>query len=220
MPFNLEKFLNPDASPEPEPPTRMPPSDLVPESARITEAPYLSISLSASTPHISVSGNSSGNSDITITSTLHYHGEPHDRPITFQKGFSARYALLIWPEEGESDTGPQEIIQQEPCGLGAWPWESDPDLKSIPICDDTLFQSLAPGECAETVWRGFEGYAEEFLPGRKYTFQYVGGVVRWWDWGTMEDHKDKSVGLHKTSHRARPRIVIPASNALEFNAIE
>ncbi|KAJ7669909.1 hypothetical protein DFH06DRAFT_1179447, partial [Mycena polygramma] len=219
MPLNMDKFLDPNASPEPDSPTRTSPPHLILESDRIKQAPHLSLSLSASSPYISVSGNKSFNSDIAISTTIHYHTEPHDRPIVFRKESDARYALLIWPDDGDSGEGPQEIVQEELCQV-ALAWDKEPEAETISISAGSGFQSLAPGQSVQETWRGFCGYQESFKVGKKYTFQYIGGVIDWWDWGTVEDHKDEWVGLYETSHDARPRIVIPASNALEFVAVE
>ncbi|KAJ6476659.1 hypothetical protein C8R47DRAFT_1220146 [Mycena vitilis] len=194
----------------------MPPPQLILESERMEGSPHLSLALSASTPYISISDDL----NIDITATLTYHAEPNDRPIVFRKEFDAKYALLTCPDEGSTGESPEEIIEKELCEFGAWPWDSDPEVKTIPIADESLFQSLAPGESTQIAWCVFDGYSEDFQLGRRYTFQYVGGVITWWDWGTAENHKDEWVGLYENSHDARPRIVIPASNALEFLAVE
>ncbi|KAJ7670025.1 hypothetical protein DFH06DRAFT_1125431 [Mycena polygramma] len=194
--------------------------------------------------------------DIAISATIHYHAEPHDKPIVFRKEDNKTYALLIWPDDGDGEQGPQMIVHEQGCMIGAWPWDAEPEVETIPISNDQLFQSLAPGQSVRTRWGGFWGYQGVFQVGKKYTFQYIGGVIPWkippgrrvvdpitfkilCPWGKLHnwarklkgkykrlyrlqtvDHKDDWIGLYETSHDARPRIVIPASNALEFMAVE
>ncbi|KAJ6488251.1 hypothetical protein C8R47DRAFT_511183 [Mycena vitilis] len=194
-----------------------PPPDLILESERIKGAPHLSLSLSASTQHISVSGSN----PCVLSVTIHYHAALQDRPITFRTNyieqFDEKYALLIWPDGGNPEEGPRAIVQEDWCQAFSM---AVLGVETLAVTD-RHFTSLAPGESkTTTVTQIFENWTEDFELGMKYTYQYIGGEISWWDWGTFEDHKNESIGLFETSHSKRPRIVLPASNALEFTAVE
>ena len=59
----------------------------------------------------------------------------------------------------------------------------------VVIAKSDVFISLAPGESHTTGPIHFYPYhyfLKEFEAGVKYSYQYTGGEISWWDWGTKE----------------------------------
>jgi hypothetical protein len=49
------------------------------------------------------------------------------------------------------------------------------------------FISLSPGESwSDRIPLDDDELIESFKVGERYTYQFIGTVVQWWDWGTLE----------------------------------
>lgn len=62
-----------------------------------------------------------------------------------------------------------------------------------------------------------------------YRYQNKGGAIDWWDWGDREGHANTVVKLppwltgeviDPPDNGGRPKLVVPASNVVEFTIIE
>lgn len=75
---------------------------------------------------------------------------------------------------------------------------------------------IAPGKAdARKHMLSYE-YHKAMKSCESYLFFWPGGEVRWWDWGTCKDHEDRTCRTKDIENQARPRLILPASNALEF----
>ena len=138
----------------------------------------------------------SGASTLSISGTysykisLHHHAghaaNPDNKPVTLRTSYisdlidSDRYALIH-----HTKNGPERIAEEDVCG---WPGPPDGDATVI-VGKDHDFVSLAPGESHITGPIHFypnHDFLEDFQVGEKYSFQYTGGDISWWDWGTLE----------------------------------
>lgn len=141
-------------------------------------APYLSLALSGP-PNLSLSGEY--RLEITIHHDINEKANPNNKPITFGQTYlsdflSGRYILLRHRPQG-----PEWIREENACTLVN---ESD----EIFVGQDSRFISLAPGECHTTtsrIWPDTE-FVENLEVGVKYSYQFVGNEIAWWDWGTKE----------------------------------
>lgn len=87
-----------------------------------------------------------------------------------------------------SRTSLQMIHQEEPaCQGNYWPEGDRPGR--IQVTGNGCFTSLKPGESYSVTYSDllypWGEFAEEFKVGEKYSYRYNGGVVKWWDWGSL-----------------------------------
>jgi hypothetical protein len=108
----------------------------------------------------------------------------------------------------------------------------DPDIP-VNVTQDKDFVSLRPGECwttsyhmQDTTWTSLP---DDRAVGDVFRFRYKGGVVDWWDWGGSEEHANTVVKLpcwragnvtDPADNGGRPKLVVPASNVVEFTITE
>jgi hypothetical protein len=114
-------------------------------------------------------------------------------------------------------------------GIGATLFVDDPDV-DINVSQHKDFTSISPG----AAWTVTEGIQFDKLPadtqvGDVYRYQYRGGTVDWWDWGDQHEHADTVVSLpcwikgkvtSPGDNDGRPRLVVPASNSVEFTIVD
>lgn len=108
----------------------------------------------------------------------------------------------------------------------------DPDIV-VSVGEDANFTSLAPGESWVTS-RQLQGHSWTDFPGNVmegdvFRYQFNGiGAVDWWDWGNNEEHKTTKVKLpcwisgsvtDPADNGGRPKLVVPASEAVEFSFV-
>ena len=138
----------------------------------------------------------SGASTLPISGTysykisLHHHAghaaNPDNKPVTLRTSYifdltdSHGYALTH-----HTKNGPERIAEDDICR-----WPGPPDADATVIVDKNHgFISLAPGESHIIDPIHFypnHFFLEDFQVGEKYSFQYTGDVISWWDWGTLE----------------------------------
>lgn len=95
------------------------------------------------------------------------------------------------------------------------------------------FASLRPGESRSKrdVLNDPAGIdlPRDSLPGDVFRYRVIRSEVDWWDWGTMEDHRDTAVKLpcylsgdvtDPKDNGGRPKLVVPASEWFEFTLVE
>ncbi|KAI2938212.1 hypothetical protein CBS63078_676 [Aspergillus niger] len=206
--------------PIPSPPTP-PPID---PSERVPGAPVLSLELiCSSTMH------PSGNLEMSIKVT--YHG-PSAVPITFHTwAFNPFDAFSVYrrisPEE--STLGTEKEWKTCIGDRSAHVFWDNPDRQlNVAENEEDRFTSLFPGESWSDSWSlpaDGDCRPEDARPGEQLRYQFTGNTLDWWDWGTIEDHAQTIVTLpgsgiepikHPKDNDGRPKVVIPASNILEW----
>ncbi len=95
-----------------------------------------------------------------------------------------RFALIRYCADGTEQI-PED---DEVCGFPGPPDEDAEDAEVV-VGRSDAFISLASGE-SHTIGP-FHFYPNhyfltEFDAGAKYSYQYIGGEIPWWDWGTKE----------------------------------
>ncbi|KAI9816927.1 MAG: hypothetical protein M1827_001572 [Pycnora praestabilis] len=176
-------------------------------------APYFCLTLNSG-PTLSLNGEYSIN--ITIHHRVNPVGNPENRSVTFRKSClldlfrSGCYALLQEvnhsveqiPEVGIR----QPLIEYVPLVIG--------DARAS-------FMALAPGESHTTTINLYpeHQFGENFQVGQIYFYQFLGEVIPWWDWGTIEDHRGTEVGATEVSHGKRAFIFVPASDLIGFQVV-
>ena len=71
------------------------------------------------------------------------------------------------------------------CGF---PGPPDEDAKVV-VGKSSTFISLAPGEsyvAGPIEFYPDHNFTKDFEAGAKYSYQYIGGDISWWNWGTKE----------------------------------
>lgn len=107
-----------------------------------------------------------------------------------------------------------------------------PDIK-VHVREDAEFISLRPGESWTTAYQ-LQTPTDTRLPkdvgvGDRFRYQFLGAAnVDWWDWGHIEnEHAETIVSLPSLRGRVvepadnggRPKLVVPASNPVEFQVV-
>lgn len=100
----------------------------------------------------------------------------------------------------------------------------------IKVVEDDNFESLQLGQAwvyPQTLDE--ESLHSESVVGDRYRYQYRGGSVDWWVWGDCEEHANTIVKLspwisgnvvEPAGNEGKPRIMVPASNIVEFTIVE
>lgn len=105
----------------------------------------------------------------------------------------------------------------------------DPDV-SVNVSQDENFVSLRPGSYWSTSRRLQAGsLPTDMTVGDVFRYRYKGATVDWWDWGDSEEHAKTVVKLpcwimgrviDPPDSGGRPKLVVPASNDVEFTIVE
>ncbi|KAF3399948.1 hypothetical protein F1880_007979 [Penicillium rolfsii] len=99
-----------------------------------------------------------------------------------------------------------------------------PDVE-VNVTDEDLFLSLHPGESWTEAFNFDLGdLHDDTAVGDSYRFRYWGGYVKWWIWGTREEHANTTVKVppwrgavvDPFGNEGKPDIIIPGSNTVEF----
>lgn len=103
-----------------------------------------------------------------------------------------------------------------------------PDYE-VKVIEDGNFVSLQQRQ----TWTHSKTFDESSLHpdsvvGDRYQYQYRGGSVDWWVWGDCEEHANTIVKLppwisgevvEPTGNEGRPKMMVPASNIVEFTIV-
>ncbi|PVI03665.1 hypothetical protein DM02DRAFT_625714 [Periconia macrospinosa] len=188
------------------------PRSFVQDSDQDPTAPYLSFALKAP-PNLSLSGK------YRVEITIHHHfnekANPGNKPITFTQTYLSQFLLGRYILLRQRPQGPEWSREECACTLINVPDE-------IFVGQNSRFISLALGECHTTtsrIWPDTE-FVENLELGADYSYQYIGNEIAWWNWGRKENHGSTRIWISETSHNSRPRIVLPASNPVNFTIIE
>jgi hypothetical protein len=124
-----------------------------------------------------------------------------------------------------------DVEEEGGCYCGLFDLD-DPDIK-VHVREDIEFISLRPGESWTTTYQ-VQTLTETRLPkdvrvGDRFRYQFLGALnVNWWDWGHIEnEHAETTVVLPFSRGRVvepadnggRPRLVVPASDLVEFQVV-
>ena len=153
------------------------------------KAPNFSLTLSAM-PMLSLSGKFEFT--VSIQHNIDVTRNPENRHVTFKNTWitdmfdTNRYVLL---QDGENGL---EWIPEDESGTGGFPGF----VEDIIVGEDGRFESLAPGKSITYTTRLYPDFkfVDDFQKGQKYSWQYVGGDIAWWDWGSKEVSGWRSLG--------------------------
>ncbi|GAT28744.1 hypothetical protein RIB2604_02603890 [Aspergillus luchuensis] len=204
----------------PSPPTP-PPID---PSERVPGAPVLSLQLSCSP-----TGPLSERLNMSIKVT--YHG-PSSDPITFHAwAFSPLGSFSVYRRVCPDQSSPESEPKWKTCiihqSLHVF-WDNPDRQLNVAENEEGRFATLFPGESWSHSWSldaDGDCEPEDARPGQQLRYQFTGETLDWWDWGTMEDHAQTVVTLpgsglepikHPKNNDNRPKVVIPASNIVEW----
>ncbi|OJJ98705.1 hypothetical protein ASPACDRAFT_121268 [Aspergillus aculeatus ATCC 16872] len=167
--------------------------------------------------------------DLPLTIKLTYHGvsgEESPRPITFSVGDLYAWGVLsAYRRRGSSGEWGAWL------STAAWgyPEFGDDEIKCTVGTSDA-FMTLQPHETWHDVW---PLECELSLPadarvGEVIRYRFEGCKLAWWNWGTLEDHKNTSITLtglggaivDPPNNDGRPEVMIPASNLVEFTVVD
>ncbi|KAH7124361.1 hypothetical protein EDB81DRAFT_219674 [Dactylonectria macrodidyma] len=106
----------------------------------------------------------------------------------------------------------------------------DPDV-SINVSQDENFEDLQAGETWTTSHRlqAQGGLPDDTSVGDVFRYIFKGVKLDWWDWGDSSDHVETVVKLpcfikgqvtEPQDNGGRPKLIVPASNAVEFTIAE
>ncbi|CAG8054637.1 unnamed protein product [Penicillium nalgiovense] len=212
---------------------RTPSPSPVRKSERITGAPCLSVSLEG--PSEMILGER-----LTVTMKVTYDGLTCEdgetvlaeaTPIIIQKlPFSFLNFRLhrrdhnydMW--DSDDDAPEWEAYHDDQWNILGINVEG-PDIE-VNVTDDKLFLSLQPGESwHKRIILGLNELHPDTAVGDSYRFQYWGGRVKWWVWGSRQEHANTVVRVppwmgsdvvDPADNEGKPHIIIPESNRVEF----
>lgn len=164
-----------------------------------------------------------------IKSSVIYEAVPGSLPIIFHNCFfvgrwAPREGYRLYRRQGDKW---ENIVDDTTCYMIV----DEPDI-AVNVSQDEDFTSLQPGE-SWTTWKRVEGRQVGILPDEVNigdVFRYVlkGVELNWWDWGSTAEHKETIVKLpcfiagrvvEPKDNGGRPKLVVPASNSVEFTIV-
>lgn len=198
--------------------------------------PYLSV-------HLDGPSNMIWGERITITMKVTYEGLTNDNgeavlaeakpiiirnlPFDFQNFQLHRRCHDYDRRDSDNDDPEWELYLDDQLNL-SYKLVDGPDIE-VNVTDETLFLSLQPEESwTEGFTIDLTDLYEDTAVGDSYRFQYWGGYVEWWIWGSREEHANTTVKVppwrgdvvDPVGNEGKPDIVIPGSNTVEFVVVE
>ncbi|RDW66584.1 hypothetical protein BP6252_10219 [Coleophoma cylindrospora] len=209
---------------------RAPSPQPISPSERVLGAPVLSVMLESSSRVMQCE-------IVDVILKVLYENRPESgsedsaaRPITFRTfAFEVIQGFLAGPQLQRrrvigSDTMWEHCEPEDHCWLAIY---DDPDI-SVHVGKDNNFVSLHPGEVWAKTCR--VQLPDDVAVGDVFRFRWTGGMVDWWDWGSREEEHAQTVVklpcwiMGKVTDPAdndgRPKLVVPASNFVEFTIVE
>lgn len=198
--------------------------------ARMSGAPVFSLSVAGSATLSMKDRTSAGRLRYPVTATLSYDTAPDafdGKPVTFhtfkfkdldrrQDGFR-----LYFGEKDKDEWSPHELGGLFTHHLYRF---STTTAVNVGRNDRNDFVALMPGE-SWSFTREVSDFPQNVAPGDKFRYGFKGASIDWWDWGHFYDHQDTVVRidgmvLDPQDNGGRPKLVVPASNWLEFTLVE
>ncbi|CAG8888368.1 unnamed protein product [Penicillium egyptiacum] len=208
------------SSPSPEP---------ILAPARMSSAPIFSLNV-AGTATLSMKDRTPvGRLRYPITATLSYDTAPdpfNGEPVIFHtfkfEGLDRRQDgfRLYFREEDKDDWSPHELGALFTHHLYRF---STTTPVNVGRDDRSDFVALMPGE-SWSFTREVSDFRQNVAPGDKFRYGFKGASIDWWDWGNFHDHQDTVVWvngrvLNPQDNGGRPKLVVPASNWVEFTLV-
>ncbi|KGO75767.1 hypothetical protein PITC_033510 [Penicillium italicum] len=172
-------------------------------SARVNGAPVFSVRISGpATLSMKDQASSIPRHPLTVTVSYDARAElPHSgKPLTFRSFISKQ-------------PGATGFTERVPLNVGR--------------NDGNNFWTLKPGEFWSFT-REVREFPNDAAPGDRFGYLFKGATLDWWNWGSLEDHEDTVVWVpgwlvakvqDPRDNDGRPKIVVPASNAVEFTLV-
>ncbi|KAK4096784.1 hypothetical protein N658DRAFT_458056 [Parathielavia hyrcaniae] len=204
---------------------------------RVPGAPYFTVAVKGSTIVKSYD-------HITVTLGFTYHGvtgvdgsleEGTATPVTFHSWAftgSNGFTPQVQRRRGgsESDWEDCEILENYGC---SWNIYDEPDVEVYVGQRDDEFASLRLGESWTTTEHLHDhldiSLPRDSTPGDRFRYRVMRSGADWWDWGSMEEHRETAVMLPcfikanvtcPKNNGGRPKLVVPASEWFEFTLAE
>ncbi|OJJ95901.1 hypothetical protein ASPACDRAFT_47253 [Aspergillus aculeatus ATCC 16872] len=193
-------------------------------------APVLTVELKAKTSHWEPRKR------FPITWTIRYHGIPgreddfnNSRPIIFRTYNFGTYGTFSAYRQRYEDGDSESYTEGGGCEFPSGP--DDPVQVTVgEKGEESGLVSLRPGQMYS---RSVHLYSEDDLPrypaiGEILRYRLKGCVWDWWDWGTLDGHVDTVVTvpgflggqvLEPRDNGGRARVVVPASNLVDFTVV-
>ncbi|KAJ5321969.1 uncharacterized protein N7506_011099 [Penicillium brevicompactum] len=227
-----------ESDPEDDVPEYPSSPDPTPPSARMNNAPLLSISI-AGPARASIQVRDCWRPIYTVTVTVSYEADSNSlevgdsdppsntgRPVTFRTSIFKRidrhydgFRLYRIEEDEWRAHELSTVFQAHHAYMYA---ETEPFNVGH---NEEEFQSLKPGE-SWTFTRQVTDFPKNLLPGQRFRYGFKGATLDWWDWGSLQDHADTVVWIcvgavqRPKDNEGRSALVVPASNWIEFNLDE
>lgn len=161
--------------------------------------------------------------------TVVYEAAPESSPITFhsfpfQSWYGPREGYRLYRRRGDIW---ETVEEDDACFMIV----DEPDV-AVNVSLDENFASLEAGE-AWTTSKPVEGRGMGILPddvvvGDLFRYVFKGLELDWWDWGGKTEHMETIVKLpcfikgkvvEPKDNGGRPKLVVPASNFIEFTIV-
>jgi hypothetical protein len=129
--------------------------------------------------------------------------------------------------------GGWEVCELYDSGVTGFFFYDDDDLEVYVGQKGEEFASLRPGESWTTTtclqeWPDI-ALPRDSMTGDVFRYRVIRAGTGWWDWGSMEDHRETMVKLpcgptgdvtDPKDNGGRPRLVVPVSEWFEFTLLE
>ncbi|CAG8899005.1 unnamed protein product [Penicillium egyptiacum] len=198
-------------------------------SARAADAPVLSMKV-AGPETLSIRNRSlAARLDYPVTVTISYDEAPglgdDKRPIVFHTSSfkimdSHYHGFRLYVKENDEWRGHNvngELLHHA--------YRSSPTPLNVGMNEGNKFQTLMPGE-SWSFTRTISDFPKDFAPGDRFQYGFKGTPLDWWNWGNFDDHEDtvvvagETIVTHPPDNNGRPKVVVSASNWIEFTLIE
>jgi hypothetical protein len=153
----------------------------------------------------------------------------HSRSLTDERKLSTQ--LMRRRGGPEANWEASRFYEEDQC---RWNFYDDPDVEVEVGQWHDDFASLRPGESwRSTEWLNSPTWMEialprDSMPGDVFRYRVMRSEVDWWDWGSMEDHRETVVKLpcyingdvtEPKDNGGRPKLLVPASEWFEFTLV-
>ncbi|KAJ0421357.1 hypothetical protein BJY00DRAFT_323342 [Aspergillus carlsbadensis] len=218
--------LTPHWRPELAHQNKAPRPPLIDPSARLPGAPVLTITLSVDDGKIT---GREWDVELKLMTKVTYHGvlgNPTPGPIIFFANATILYESHFLLDRRRGEASWEHCQPVFPCGAGVYPIDVP---RGFTHAHPSSFVNLHPGESWEAIMEACDGDPWEFPPdvaiGDIFRLQHRGCVVGWWNWGGPEDLAaalasfpsiNKTLVAYPKDIEGRPKLVVPASDAIEL----
>ncbi|KAH6628871.1 hypothetical protein F5144DRAFT_493499 [Chaetomium tenue] len=219
--------------------------DFVKASERVPGTPILVVTLDCPR-ELTLRKSRPGSSTFEVRAKVTYDAPASEKPITFRTcdlwhsgsiGLQSRREGYEFYKYHKLDEGSDEQewqvceMDDDEGGCGIFDFDG-PDIE-VHIREESDFISLRPGEFWTTAYQvqipTYTRLPKDTKVGDRFRYQFLGASgIDWWDWGHLEnEHAETVVTLPSWRGRViqpadnggRPRLVVPASDPVEFRVV-